>query len=219
MIKFFDWLNTIPRAAGFAGTCVFLVIYHLGHLFLGYSIAIVWAQLFLIIGGLLAGRRPALLLSAIISAYAWYAIPGDISRVMQIIVASVLIAFITGYYGHYQRYVRQQALIAQLAASDARRLAEENERAAEMLEELNGNIAKIKDIRIDLRAIVDAYELPPEVQKNMGEILHLLGNLELAAGGWRALHKIREDVQKAKGEIAGKMWRGGQGEGSNVHVR
>lgn len=164
-------------------------------------------QLFLIGGGLLSGFRFSLLLATIVSIYTYIAISDDPSRVVQIIIVSILMALITGAYSYYQRWTSQQALINQLIASEAKALALKNEAAAEMLTELNGNIANIKSVRLNLKNILTTFDLPPEVDKSLNDIVHLLGNLELAASGWRALDKIRTQVKEAKGQIAGEMWR------------
>ena len=207
MIKIFNYLNNLHPLVGFLASITFLALYHIGHYLFGYTIAIAWMQLFLIGGGLLSGFRFSLLLATIVSIYTYIAISDDPSRVVQIIIVSILMALITGAYSYYQRWTSQQALINQLIASEAKALALKNEAAAEMLTELNGNIANIKSVRLNLKNILTTFDLPPEVDKSLNDIVHLLGNLELAASGWRALDKIRTQVKEAKGQIAGEMWR------------
>lgn len=210
MIRFFDTLVKIPRSVGFISAILFGILYYIGSLVFGYSIAIVWLEIFLIIGGFMAGLRYSLGLAAFISAYTWYTID-DFSRAAQITVAAFVIATLVGLYSRYQHYQMRQNEAAWREAERQRLSAEKSSRATdeiiEAVEKLNGNIEKIKQARIDLQAVLKNYSLPDGARAQLTGVVHLLGNLELATTGWRALHKIIEDVKDAKLEIVKRMKR------------
>lgn len=207
MIKFFDFLFTIPKWIGFVGAILFALIYHAGSLYFGYSITVSWLWLLLIIGGLVARLRLSLSLAALIVAYSFFAIPGEPSRVVQVGIASVLVAVLVGGYSRYSHYLLEQARAAWIEAELQRDIVRGIEQAAQTLEDANGNIAKVKRARTDLQAVMYNFPFPDNVRTQLDAIVQDLGNLELATAGWRGLHKIIEDVKSAKLEISARTRR------------
>ena len=207
MIKFFDFLFTIPKWIGFVGAILFALIYHAGSLYFGYSITVSWLWLLLIIGGLVARLRLSLSLAALIVAYSFFAIPGEPSRVVQVGIASVLVAVLVGGYSRYSHYLLEQARAAWIEAELQRDIVRGIEQAAQTLEDANGNIAKVKRARTDLQAVLHNFSFPDNVRTQLNGIVQDLGNLELATAGWRGLHKIIEDVKSAKLEISARTRR------------
>ena len=207
MIKFFDFLFTIPKWIGFVGAILFALIYHAGSLYFGYSITVSWLWLLLIIGGLVARLRLSLSLAALIVAYSFFAIPGEPSRVVQVGIASVLVAVLVGGYSRYSHYLLEQARAAWIEAELQRDIVSGIEQAAQALEDANGNIAKVKRARTDLQAVMYNFPFPDNVRTQLDAIVQDLGNLELATAGWRGLHKIIEDVKSAKLEISARTRR------------
>jgi len=207
MVKFFDFLLSIPKWIGFAGAILFALIYHAGSLYFGYSITVSWLWVFLIISGLVAGLRLSLALAILICIYAFFAIPGEPSRVVQIGIASVIVALLAGGYSRYARHLLEQSEAAWMEAEIQRNILTEIEQAAQLLRDVNGNIAKIKKARIDLQATMYNFSFPDNARTQLNGIVHDLSNLELASDGWRALHKIVEDVKSAKLEISARTRR------------
>jgi len=207
VIKFFDFLFTIPKWIGFVGAILFALIYHAGSLYFGYSITVSWLWLLLIIGGLVARLRLSLSLAALIVAYSFFAIPGEPSRVVQVGIASVLVAVLVGGYSRYSHYLLEQARAAWIEAELQRDIVRGIEQAAQTLEDANGNIAKVKRARTDLQAVMYNFPFPDNVRTQLDAIVQDLGNLELATAGWRGLHKIIEDVKSAKLEISARTRR------------
>src|SRR3990172_8496678 len=164
MIKFFDFLLSLPRWVGFAGAILFGLAYHAGSLYFDYSITVSWLWLCLIIGGMVAGIRLALAMAALIFAYALFAIPGEPSRVIQIGIASGLVAILSGGYSGYSRHLLEEARAAWDEAEKQREIVREIEQAARLLEDVNGNIAKIKKSRIDLQAALYNFSFPDNVR-------------------------------------------------------
>lgn len=204
----FDTLMKVPRSVGFASAILLGILYHVGSLVFGYSITIQWLQIMLIIGGFVAGFRYSLGLAVFISAYTWYTID-DFSRTIQVVIGTFAIAILTGLYSRYQHYQMRQNEAAWRESERQRLSAEKSSHATdeiiEAVEKLNGNIEKIKQARIDLQAVLKNYSLPDGARAQLTGVVHLLGNLELATTGWRALHKIIEDVKDAKLEIVKRM--------------
>jgi len=207
MIKFFDFLFTIPKRLGFAGAILFGLAYHAGSLIFGYSITVSWLWLLLIIAGLVAGLRLSLAMAALIFAYTFFAIPGEPSRVVQVGIASALVAVLVGGYSRYSHHLLDQAREAWTEAELQRDIVREIGEAAKLLQDVNGNIAKIKRTRTDLQAVMHNFSFPDNVRTQLNGIVHDLGNLELATAGWRGLHKIVEDVKSAKLEISARTRR------------
>lgn len=200
MIKFFDFIFTVPRWLGFMAAILFGAIYHVGHLHFGYAITGGWLLLFLIIGGLVANPPMVLALAVIISGYSFYAIP-DTSRDIQISLLSILTAALLGAYSHYRQYLENQREAAWIEAGRQKQMADEMMQLHSVLEAVNGNIGKVKQIRIDLQAVLHNYNIPDDIRTQLHAIVNMLNNLELAVSGWRALRKIQEDVKRAKLEI------------------
>jgi len=191
VVRFFDWLTAVPRHVGFIGAILFGIAYHLGSLVFGYSIIIGWLWIFLIIGGLVANLRLSLTLSILISAYTIYAIPMDTSRVIQACIVTVLVALITGSYRYYQIHLAEHL-------EAARALARANEEAANLITDLSANVDKVKSAREAIQIIMFNVELVPSTKEELSQVVHTLGNLELAASGWLALKQIQESVTSDK---------------------
>jgi len=208
MIKLFDFLFSIPKWIGFVGAILFALAYHAGSLYFGYSITVSWLWLLLIIAGLVAGLRFSLAMAALIFAYTFFAIPGEPSRVVQVGIASALVAVLVGGYSRYSHHLLEQSRELWIEAELQRDIVREIEKAAQLLEDANGNIAKVKKARIDVQAVLYNFSFPDNVRTQLNAILHDLGNLELATAGWRGLHKIIEDVKDAKLEIGKRTRRG-----------
>lgn len=207
-MRFFDYLNTVPKWLGFVVSIGFMACYHLAAMIFGFSITIGWLWLLLIAGGFVAGLRLSILLSVIISFYTLYAIAGDASRSIQVVIGTILVAVLVGYYSRYQEYNLNRARAAWEETETARREAEKNAEAHKYLVELNGNIKKVREARVDLDAIWNNYNLPDNVRVQLREVINLLANLELASSGWQALYKITEEVREARAEIGKKMRHG-----------
>jgi hypothetical protein len=209
VIRFFNFLLSLPKWIGFAGAILFGLAYHAGSLYFGYAITISWLWLFLIIGGLVAGLRLALAMASLIFAYAFFAIPGEPSRVIQVGIASALVAILAGGYSRYSRHLLEESRMAWVETEKQRDIVREIEQAAQLLRDVNGNIARIKKARVDLQAVLFNFRFPDNARTQLYGIVHDLGNLELATAGWRGLHRVIEDVKRNKLEI-GKRMRGEQ---------
>jgi len=207
VIKLFDFLFTIPKWLGFVGAILFGLAYHAGSLYFGYSITVSWLWLLLIIGGLVAGMRLSLAMAVLIVAYSFFAIPGEPSRVVQVGIASALVAVLVGGYSRYSHHLLEQARELWIEAELQRDIVRGIEEAAQTLEDANGNIARVKRARIDLQAIMYNFSFSDNARTQLNAIVQDLGNLELAAAGWRGLHKIIEDVKSAKLEISARTRR------------
>jgi hypothetical protein len=207
VIKLFDFLFSIPKWFGFVGVILFGLTYHAGSLIFGYSITVSWLWILLIVGGLVAGLRLSLAMAALIVAYSFFAIPGEPSRVIQVGIASALVAVLVGGYSHYSHHLLEQARAAWIEAELQRDIVMGIEQAAQTLEDANGNIAKVKRARTDLQAVMYNFPFPDNVRTQLSGIVQDLSNLELATAGWRGLHKIIEDVKSAKLEISARTRR------------
>ena len=163
MIKLFDFLFAIPRWAGFTGAILFAILYHAGSLYFGFSIAVIWLFIFLIIGGMVSGMRLSLALAILICAYTVFALPGEPGRVIQGAIASILTAVLVGGYSHYSRHLLEQARLSWIEAELQRDIVRGIEEAAQLLEDANGNIAKVKKIRIDVQAVLYNFSFPDKV--------------------------------------------------------
>ena len=198
MIKLFDFLFSIPKWIGFVSAILFGLAYHAGSLIFGYSITVSWLWILLIIGGLVAGLRLSLAMAALIFAYSFFAIPGEPSRVVQVGIASALVAVLVGGYSRYSHHLLEQAREAWAEAELQRDIVREIEEKARLREDSNGIIAKVKHIRIGIQSVMYNYVLPDGARTELNVQLHNLDDLELSTTGWRALWKIVQDVIAAK---------------------
>ena len=200
--RFFDWLFTIPQWIGFTGAILFGVIYYMGSLVFGYSIAVGWLWLFLVIGGLVSGLRSSIILSVLISIYTFLTLV-DPSRMIQGVCITLLSGLLVGYYHRYQVYQNDQRLAVW-------QLARQNEDAAKVLIDLNGNLDKVHQSRMDILNVIEVIDLPDSAKKQLGQTVHTLGNLEQSVSGWMALYKIRDSVLDDKLAIGEKIRRSGR---------
>ena len=182
---------------------LFIVVYHTASVAFGFSVTLGWLWLFLLIGGLVAGLRFSLALSIIISIYSLIAISSDISRAIQVSFLTVFVGLLVGSYHKYQIYQNDQRLAA-------RELARQNEDAAKVLIDLNGNLNKVRQSRMDILNVIEVIGLPDSVKAQLSQTVHTLGNLEQSASGWMALYKIRDSVLNNKLAIGEKIRRSGR---------
>jgi hypothetical protein len=106
---------------------------------------------------------------------------------IQGVCVTLLSGLLVGYYHRYQRYLNEQRLASWV-------LARQNEDAAKVLIDLNGNLNKVRKSRMDILNVLEVVDLPPNAKTQLGQTVHTLGNLEQAVSGWMALYKIREVV-------------------------
>ncbi len=207
--RFLDRLFIVPRHIGFTGVILFATLYHLGSIVFGYSIAIVWLQIFLVAGSILAGLRLTMLLAVLISIYAYFAIP-DLSRSLQIGIATLILGYLVGSYSRYRKYLFGQA-------RDAGYRARENEEAAKVLLDINGNLERVRQSRIDVQSVLFNFaDLPDSAKIQLRGTVHTLGNLEQAVSGWMALHEIKEGILDNKLTIGERIRRSRRGPDDNL---
>lgn len=157
----------VPRWIGPIATILFTIVYHLGSIYFGYSIAVMWIICFLVLGSFVGGLRAGLICAVWISLYSFYAI-SDLSRVIQIIIGSIGIAFIVGW--------------------QTRRLREFYQTADEVL---NGNAVKLqeglqflREAKTELRKLIQLIEL---VEDRFGNVLS-------GVVGYKALREMIQEV-------------------------
>jgi hypothetical protein len=169
----------------------------------GFSVTLSWLWLFLLIGGLVAGLRYSITLSILISAYSLLAIPLDVSRAIQVSFLTVAVGLLVGGYRKYQVHQNERLMAVWV-------LARQNEDAAKVLIDLNGNLNKVHQSRLDILNVLEVVNLPPNAKAQLGQTVHTLGNLEQAVSGWMALYKIREVVLDNKLAIGEEIRRSGR---------
>lgn len=182
-IKAIQKIVDIPRLYGPLATVTATVIYHLGSLYFGYSIAVFSLAPFLALASVL-GLRSGLICAAWLSAYAWYAIPSDPARIIQIWIGLFLIAIIVGS----ETRALRQALAEAQAGVEARR----------MVDNLNGNIIRVEEARLSLLSILEANRLDEPTRNRLRSVLHTLNNLALATQGWKELRDLKADIERAR---------------------
>lgn len=182
-IKHFQQIIYLPRLYGPAATVVATALYHAGSLYFGYSAAVLPLAVFLALASLL-GLWSGLICAAWLSLYAWYAIPGDPSRLVQIWFGLFLIAMIVGS----ETRALRQALAEARAGAEARR----------MVDSLNGNIVRIEEARAVLLTILEADLLQETTRGRLRSVLHTLNNLQQATKGWQELRDLRAKMDAGK---------------------
>lgn len=195
IVKKMSKLMTIPRFWGPFATIVFTVLYHLGAVYFGFTIAVGWLWIFAAVGAFIGGRWAGLISAAWAGMYAYYVMPaGDWVFTAQRVVIGFLLAGLVSW--------QSQSLRRTLAeARAALERADYNEAAAQALNALNGNIHRIKTIRLQLLEVLKNRPLDEDTRGEIRTALHVLNNLELATAGWRALDKLKHGLdEEFKGE-------------------
>ena len=177
-VKILANLSDLPRFWGPVATVTCTIIYHLGSIAFGYSPAVMPLVIFLVLGSL-SGLRPGLICAVWISGYAVYAID-DLSRVVQIAIGAVSVAFITGW----QTRALRQALTEALAGAEARK----------MVDTLNGNIIRITEARELILDILNHNNLDENTRSRLRSALHTMNNLQFATKGWAELRAIKAEL-------------------------
>lgn len=170
---------TIPRFWGPLATVVFTALYHIGAQYFGYSITAAWLYLFVVFGAFIGGLRAGLVAAVFVAGYSIYAME-DISRVIQVAAAVLLIA---GLVGWQRRRLRAEF-----------RRAEDNQGAADFVDNLNGNIERVRITREQLLDILETDLLSEETRLKLREALGVLNNLEQATAGWRQLRELKKEL-------------------------
>lgn len=199
-------LVTFPRFWGPLLTVGFTIVYDLAATWFGFSVAVFPLAGFLALGSLF-GLWSGLICAAWITGYAWYAIPGDPARVIQIALGAAVMAVIIGTETRALRQALVEAHAARIEAEEsaaaeraALERAERNEAAAQALEALNGNILRVKNARDLILRMLKQHHLDEPTRDEMRQVLHTLNNLELATAGWQALGKLKSDIDAARSQ-------------------
>jgi len=200
--NFIRKLVAVPRFYGPLLTLIAGALYHAGHLFFGYTVAVFPLAVFLAIASLF-GLRSGLVCAAVLSAYAFYAIPDDPSRVVQIWFGSFLMATIIGSETRALRSALAEAKWARVEAQEqaaraeaALERAERNEEAARTLGALNGNIFRVRHSRNLILKMLEHHPLDELTREEMRQVLHVLNNLEQATAGWQELAAVKERLDR-----------------------
>lgn len=193
-------LITFPRFWGPLLTVIFTAVYHSVATWFGFSVAVFPLAGFLALGSLF-GVWSGLICAAWITAYAWYAIPGDPARVIQIALGSLVMATIIGSETRALRQALDEAEESEAKMKAALERAEKNEAAAQALEALNGNILRIKNARVTLLKILEEHPLDEKTRDEIRVTLHVLNNLEFATAGWKALDKFIDDIDRKRRDV------------------
>lgn len=178
-IKILTFLNkmskllTVPRFYGPVATVVFTIVYHLAVFYFGASITLSWLWLFMIAGVCIAGMRAGLICAAFTVAYAVLALPMDISRLIQLAIATPAAALLVGYLRRRERHLQR----------------------AMMLIFANGNVAKMREalalateLKLNLRNQTEAGLLD-----GLERIESDLGNTLAVLDGYKFL---REEIER-----------------------
>lgn len=184
LLKKMSKILNVPRFYGPLVTVVFTVLYHLGHLYFGYSVTLVWIAVFVVVGSFLSGLRGGLVAALFAVGYAFYAIPmiDRVDRAVQVAAGMVIMAFAVGYLRRRERQQSQRAT--------------ENEAAAQALGALNGNILRIRHSRNLLLKVLQQHRLDDITQEEIRSVLHVLNNLEMATAGWQELARVKEKLDE-----------------------
>lgn len=116
------------------------------------------------------GLRPALASAALVSGYALYSLPLD--RAIQIVIAALLVSVPMGIL----------------------------KRRARFTESINGNIAKVREIRVLARFLINHRREMNDglLFRFLEEIEDRAGNLEAMVWGWQ---QIRKEAQAAEAKL------------------
>lgn len=183
-------LLTIPRFWGPLGTIVFVVVYHAGSVYFGYTISLAWVWLPVIAAAFVGGFRAGLISAIFMCLYAFYAIP-QLDRVVQVVITVPLVAGLVGWQTRLLRRALADAREWAERATAALERAEINEAAAQALGALNGNILRIRHSRNLLLKTLEQQRLDEMAREEIRQVLHVLNNLEQATAGWQELAKIK----------------------------
>lgn len=165
-LKKLDRLLTVPKFYGPLATVVFTVLYHLGAMYLGYSISLTWITCFVVLGTFLSGLRGGAVAALWAMAYALYAV--DFNRAIQAVFGLSLIVFIVGWQTQKLRQIYQ--------ASD---------------ELLNGNATKLKEgLKFLREAKTELAKTRDKIE--LGE--DRLGNVLSTVVGYKALREMIKEV-------------------------
>ena len=156
----------------------------------------------MVIGGLVSGLRFSIILSVLISIYTFLTL-ADTSRMAQGVFITLISGLLVGYYHRYQIYLNEQQLAAWVQAR-------QNEDATKVLIDLNGNLNKVRQSRLDIMNVLEVVDLPDTAKTQLSQTVHTLGNLEQSVGGWMALYTIRDRVLDNKLAIGDKIRRLGR---------
>lgn len=167
-------LLDIPRFWGPLATIVFTIIYHYGALTFGYSIAVMPLVLILAFGAFVGGLRAGLICAVWITLYTFYAIPDDLSRVIQIGLGSVGVALVIGWQ---TRKIRQLYIVTD--------------------ELVNGNVDKAKNSLRIARELIEHWEMYTDTGRlwQVRRFEDALGNLLAGVVGYR---HIRREIQEVE---------------------
>lgn len=171
---------TIPRFWGPLATVMFTAAYHAGAQYFGYSITAAWLYLFVVFGAFIGGLRAGLVAAVFVAAYSAYTVE-DTNRAIQVAIAVLLIA---GLVGWQRRRLRAEF-----------RRAEDNQGAADFVDNLNGNIERVRAARGQLLEILEMEPLNEEARLRLREVLGVLNNLEQATAGWRQLNELKARIE------------------------
>jgi hypothetical protein len=162
----------IPRFWGPLATILFTIAYHYGALIFGYTIAVGWLWLFIIVGGFVGGRWAAPICAAWGGIYSYYVSPADDWTLMvQRIFIGFLMAFFIGWLRERDEH-KQNVIRAVLANGTMTKIREAMQLAAELKEK--------------------AYH-QPDIYPTALEIEDRLGNTLAVTEGYRFL---REEIEK-----------------------
>lgn len=167
-LKKLDRLLTIPRFYGPLATIIFTIMYHYGSFRFGYSIAVGWLWLFMIVGAFVGGLWAGLISAAWVAGYSYYVDSEDPTLLIQRIAIGFLMAMLVGW--------QTQRLRAAFKAAD---------------ETVNGNVEKMYTSLATLR---QAKERLSEVKKLIELTEDRMGNLAAGFVGFTQIRQIIDET-------------------------
>lgn len=135
------------------------------------------------------GLDTAIFNCVLLVAFNFYYFYPDTSRILQNIPGNVIILLTVGFL---RRYQIQQS-----------RLAVSNQSKADFVDNLNGNINRIRTARVHVLDILKTHPLALQTVEELNSVLHVLNNLELATAGWIALDKLKHEIKAEREAEAG----------------
>lgn len=165
----------IPRFWGPLITVLFTVVYHFAASYFGFTVTYGWLWLFLIAGGFIGGLRASLLCAGWVTLYAILTLPGDLSRVIQIAVISVVGAWLIGYLRQRER--RLQKVFDEV---------------------FNGNVARMESAMGASRTLLKEWNnlTVTEQKEQVQQINHYLAHLLTSVVGYRQMREEQERVEE-----------------------
>lgn len=181
-----EQFRSLPKVYGPALTLLFVVFYHgLAHR-LGWPVNAIWIAVAVVYGTFLSGLRGGLASAAIGAAYAFYTLPLD--HGLQVVVGMPIIAFVVGWQTRELRAALAKAI--------------KNQRAADIVDSVNGNIRlNIQAIRI-LDQVRDGWDIRPKgVSLQMiEEARGKLADLATLTKSYHAIAQERETLLRGEDE-------------------